>query len=152
MEHESEHEKESEHEPAVESLADAFWSVAGTLRRNAHITLAPLGITPGQARALGTLHRHGTMRLSELSEHLHIAPRSATEVVDALEADGLVTREPDEHDRRATLVVPTPAGADLARAVVDARAAEADAFFGRLGDGDRAELRRILGVLRSSES
>jgi DNA-binding MarR family transcriptional regulator len=91
------------------------------------------------------------MRLSELSEHLHIAPRSATEVVDALEARGLVTREPDEHDRRATLVVPTPASAELERAVVDARAAEAEALFGRLCERDRNELRRILGVLRSAE-
>jgi DNA-binding MarR family transcriptional regulator len=42
------------------------------------------------------------MRLSELSEHLHIAPRSATEVVDALESRGLVRRRPDPDDRRAT--------------------------------------------------
>lgn len=135
-----------------ETLAEAFWSVAGTLRRTTHATLAPLGITPGQARALGALHRHGTMRLNELSEHLHIAPRSTTEVVDALEDDGLVTREPDPSDRRATLVRLSDRGAELGRTLIAARRAEADAFFGRLGEADRAELRRILDALRSPDA
>ena len=58
------------------------------------------------------------MRPSALAEHLHIAARSATEVVDALEARGLVAREPDPDDRRATLVRPTPA-ADAELAEVD---------------------------------
>ena len=43
------------------------------------------------------------MRLSELSDHLHIALRSANEVEDALESRGLVQRRPDPGDRRATL-------------------------------------------------
>ena len=49
------------------------------------------------------------MRPSVLAERLHIAARSATEVVDALEARGLVERAPDPDDRRATLVRPTEA-------------------------------------------
>ena len=67
-----------------ESLADAFWSVARRLRETSQETLAPWDITPAHLRALRVLKRHGTMRLSELSDYLHIAPRSATEVVDAL--------------------------------------------------------------------
>jgi DNA-binding MarR family transcriptional regulator len=131
-----------------ETLAEAFWSVTRTLRLATHAAVAPLGLTPGQARALATLTRHGRMRLSELSERLHIAPRSTTEVVDALETDGLVAREPDETDRRATLVALTEHGADVGRQLSEARAAEAEAFFGRLDDHDRAELRRILEALR----
>lgn len=131
-----------------ETLAEAFWSVMRTLRLATHAAVAPLGLTPGQARALGTLARHGRMRLSELSERLHIAPRSTTEVVDALEAEGFVAREPDETDRRATLVVLTDHGAEVGRQLSQARAAEAEAFFGRLGAEDRTELRRILDTLR----
>lgn len=131
-----------------ETLAEAFWSVMRILRLATHAAVAPLGLTPGQARAVTSLARHGRMRLSELSERLHIAPRSTTEVVDALEADGFVVREPDETDRRATLVVLTDHGAQVGRQLSQARAAEADAFFGRLGAEDRAELRRILDTLR----
>src|SRR3984957_11462263 len=76
---------ESSTEGGDESLADAFWSVARQLRETSQETLAPWDITPAHLRALRVLRRHGTMRLSELSDRLHIAPRSATEGGDALE-------------------------------------------------------------------
>ena len=82
-----------------ESLADAFGAVARQLREKSAETLAPWDITPAHLRALRTLSRHGTMRLSELSDHLQIAPRTATEVVDALESRDLVRRRADPADR-----------------------------------------------------
>ena len=109
--------------------------------------LAPWEVTPAQARALGVLARHGAVRLGTLSEHLHIAPRSATEVVDALEERGLVERRPDPADRRATLVALTPRGGEVAAGIQSARAAEAEEFFARLDDADRAALTRILATL-----
>src|SRR5580692_4534232 len=75
-----------------EALADAFGAVARRLRERSAETLAPWDITPAHLRALRTLNRHGTMRLSELSDRLEIAPRTATEVVDALQARDLVRR------------------------------------------------------------
>ncbi|MDO8106046.1 MarR family transcriptional regulator [Isoptericola sp. b441] len=134
---------------ADETLVEAFWSVAHLLRKASHTALAPLGLTPGHARALGTLARHGRMRLNALSEHLRIAARSTTEVVDALEADGLVIREPDPTDRRATLVTLTPEGVEVAHELKRARAVEAESLFGRLSSDQRAELRQLLDVLRA---
>ncbi len=134
--------------PDDETLSEAFWAVARRLRHLTHDTVTPLGITPGQARAVNVLRRHGEMRLSDLSHHLRIAPRSATEVVDALEAAGLLTRSPDPADRRATLVTLTPAGDDVAEQLAAARSAEADAFFARLTDTDRTTLAAILRTLR----
>ena len=72
------------------------------------------------------LNHHGAIRLSELSEHLHIAPRSATEVVDALESRGLVERRPDPSDRRATLVELTAHGTSVLDAIRAARGTEAE--------------------------
>ena len=46
-----------------------------------------------------TAHEGG-IRSSELAALLHLAPRSATEVIDALESKGLVARSPDPTDRR----------------------------------------------------
>jgi len=132
-----------------ESLADAFWSVARRLRETSQETLAPWDITPAHLRALRVLKRHGTMRLSELSDYLHIAPRSATEVVDALESRGLVQRRPDPGDRRATLAELTDHGAEVLDAIrVAARGTEAKRVFGRLSPADHAELARILRQLR----
>jgi len=131
-----------------ESLSEAFWDVARQLRERSQETLAPWDITPAHLRALRTLKRHGTMRLSELSDHLHIAPRSTTEVVDALESRGLVRRRADPGDRRATLVEVTEQGAGVLDAIRAARGTEAGRVFGRLSPADRADLARILSKLR----
>ena len=131
-----------------ESLAEAFWTIARQLRHMSKGNVEPWDIAPSHSRALVTLARRGTMRLSELSDHLHIAPRSTTEVVDALEERGLVRRRPDPNDRRATLVEVTDEGQQALVAIRAARTAEAEAFFGRLSDTDQAHLRRILRKLR----
>ncbi len=133
---------------AEETLSDAYWGVARQLRHLSWETLQPWEVTPGQARAVGVLMRHGVLRLNELSEHLRIAARSTTEVVDGLETRGLVERRPDPDDRRATLVALTPAGRAAGTAVSAARSAEAERFFGRLSATDQAHLRRILRKLR----
>ncbi len=129
------------------SLAETFWAVARRMRHQSREALAPWGISPSQLRALGTLLRHGPVRSGALAEHLRIAPRSATEVIDALVDRGLVARRPDPADRRATLVAVTDAGAELGRAVRAARASEADRVFAVLDDTDRAELERLLRLL-----
>ncbi|MFI5909225.1 MarR family winged helix-turn-helix transcriptional regulator [Dactylosporangium sp. NPDC051541] len=134
-----------------ESLSELFWSVARRLRHQSHETLQPLGVTPGQARALNVLAKHGTMRLSELSEHLRIAPRSTTEVVDGLQERGLVERRPDPADRRATLVTLTAAGTATTEHLRAERGAQGERFFASLPAADRAELIRILAALRVSE-
>jgi DNA-binding MarR family transcriptional regulator len=132
-----------------ESLTEAFWSVARKLRETSQETLAPWDITPAQLRALRVLRRHGQMRLSELSDYLHIAARSTTEVADALESRGLIERQPDPGDRRATLVELTEHGASVLDAIRATRGAEADQAFGRLSETDRADLARILRKLRN---
>ncbi len=131
-----------------ESLSETFWAVARQLRHLTRDSLAPWDITPSQGRALGVLHRHGTMRLRDLAEHLRIAARSATEVVDDLSVRGLAERRPDPDDRRATLVALTAAGTETATAVRAARTAGAESYFTALDARDRAELTRILGALR----
>jgi DNA-binding MarR family transcriptional regulator len=140
----------ADQEPAngqQESLSDSFRAVSRRLRLQTQQALAPWEITLAQARALGVLARHGAVRLGALSEHLHIAPRSATEVVDALQQRALVERRPDPADRRATLVALTARGSEVAAGVRAARSAEAEKFFAGLDPADRAALTRILATL-----
>jgi DNA-binding MarR family transcriptional regulator len=96
---------------------DAAEQIAGLLdgivRRQRRASREGFGesVTHGQFRVLRTLDRADRLlRLSELAAQLGIVPRSATSVVDDLEAAGLVARQPDPHDRRATLVYLTPDG------------------------------------------
>jgi DNA-binding MarR family transcriptional regulator len=131
-----------------EPMSEAFWAVARRLRETSQEALAPWDIAPSQFRALRVLKRHGVMRLSELADHLRIAARSATEVIDALEARDLVGRRPDPADRRATLVEVTEQGVGVIDATRAARDTEAERVFGRLSQTDRAHLARILRKLR----
>ncbi|MFR9801091.1 MarR family winged helix-turn-helix transcriptional regulator [Pseudonocardia sp. RS010] len=133
-----------------ETLGEAFWAVARLIRSRSKQALAPWDVTPSQFRAVAVLARHGVLRLSALAEHLRIAPRSATEVVDDLEGRGLAARNPDPADRRATLVGLTPEGADLAREIRAARHAESESLFAELDERDRADLARILRRLRAA--
>jgi DNA-binding MarR family transcriptional regulator len=141
--------RDSRDSDADETLSEAFWSVARQLRETSQEALAPWDITPAHFRALRMLRRHGAMRLSDLSDHLHIAARSATEVVDALEARNLAGRRPDPGDRRATLVELTEHGAEVLEAIRAARGTEAERVFSRLSPADRGDLGRILRKLRN---
>lgn len=130
-----------------ETTAELLMTVARQLRRRFMAALDEYDVTPSQARALRTVVEEPGVRLSMLAERLRIAPRSATEVADALESRGLVVRAPDPVDRRATLLTPTPAGLDLQARIRQARHHEVDGFTGLLSEADRAELDRILRLL-----
>ncbi|MFF7995452.1 MarR family winged helix-turn-helix transcriptional regulator [Kitasatospora xanthocidica] len=137
-------------------LADAMTRAIKRIRRQTGRRLEPYGITPGQARALRTLaHVPGcetpdhAMRLSDLADKLHIAPRSATTVVDALEEAGLVERSPDPADRRAVRILLTEAGRAAVERIGQVRDEVAQEYFGEVSPADEEVL---LGVLRSAEA
>jgi DNA-binding MarR family transcriptional regulator len=133
-----------------EPLVEEFWALSRRLRAAAREALAEWDVTPSQARALGVLRRCGPLRLGDLAEHLRIAPRSATEVVDGLEERALVDRRPDPADRRATLVALTARGEEVAAGIWAARTSGAGSLFARLPAPDRADLARILAALREA--
>lgn len=113
------------------------------LRRRWMQDTARLGLSPHQVRALRVLG-DAPVRPGRLAERLRVAPRSATEVADSLERAGLLRREPDPTDRRATLLSLTSRGAEVRRQVVDERRRISTAWLARLPERDRGELHRIL--------
>jgi len=78
--------------------------------------LSARGLTRARAELIWRLQRHGPMTQRELSQALQCTPRNVTGLVDALQADGLVTRGPHPTDRRATLVQLTERGRAAAAA------------------------------------
>ncbi|MER7072286.1 MarR family winged helix-turn-helix transcriptional regulator [Terrabacter sp. NPDC000476] len=128
------------------SLDELLMESARALRRQWASGLGP-DLSPHDARALRVVGRHGPTRLGVVAEHLRIAPRSATDVVDRLELRGLVTRAPDPDDRRAMTVVLTDEGRAVLAEVDEARRRAGAAFFGVLGERDRATLARLLARL-----
>ncbi|MEU6582552.1 MarR family transcriptional regulator [Nocardia sp. NPDC046763] len=139
-----------------DDLAELFLRTTKRLRRTQSARLSPLGLTPAQARALriiGRADEYGDepLRMSALADLLGIVPRSATTVVDALVAAGLVAREPDPANRRATLVTPTAAGRRVLARMSDARRDAAEEIFAALSPGQRRTLRELLATLAADD-
>jgi DNA-binding MarR family transcriptional regulator len=129
----------------TDDLADAVQMLARRLRHGAAHRLAPLGLTPGQSRALRALDRAGApVRMAELAEALRVVPRSATGVVDGLVEAGLVTRGPDPANRRSVLVELTDAGRGTLEALAEARRQTAEELFGALTADERGQLLALL--------
>src|SRR5215207_9405326 len=75
--------------------------------------LRPHGLTFARYEALVllTFSRTGRLPMRVMGERLQLHPTSVTNIVDRLQADGLVRRTPHPTDRRATLVEITEDGA-----------------------------------------
>jgi len=128
-------------------LGDLVMRVARSLRRRGAEAMAPWDLAPHQVRALRVVGHHEGIRPGGLAAHLRVAPRSVTDVVDALEQRGLLERHQDPDDRRATVLALTASGQRLVDETGAARRADAEAYFARLPERDRATLRRILSRL-----
>ncbi len=134
------------HSPGDEAaaLGELLMAAARTQRRRWRDVLAPWDLSPHHARALRVVASREGVRLSDLAETLHIAPRSATEVADALQARGLVERSPDPTDRRAVVLRATAEGHRVQAEVDAARTADTRDLFARLTPAERTELARLL--------
>jgi DNA-binding MarR family transcriptional regulator len=133
-------------DPDEPSLDELLLGAARALRRRWATGLGP-DLSPHDARALRVVGHHGPTRIGVVADHLRIAPRSATDVVDRLELRGLVRRSPDPADRRAMTVELTALGESVLSEVDDARRQGAAEFFGSLSDRERASLGTILTKL-----
>ena len=109
-------------------------------------TLRPYGITFSRYEALVLLafSREGALPLSKIGERLQVHATSVTNVIDRLEAAGLVRREPNPRDGRGTLAVLTEEGREVARKATETLNA---ARFG-LGSLSVGDLERVFGILR----
>jgi DNA-binding MarR family transcriptional regulator len=109
-------------------------------------TLRPLGITFSRYEALVLLvHSHdGALPLSKIGERLQVHATSVTNVIDRLEAAGLVRREPNPRDGRGTLAVITDEG----RKVADKATVEFNESRFAMSALELDELRRVFDILR----
>ena len=133
-------------------IGESIARLSRRLRAGSARLLAPFGLTDAQARALRMVGRNRVpLRMSEIARRIQIVPRSATTIIEGLEAKGLVHREIDPADRRSTLVRMTDTGARLYSEIGRARDTAAVELFGRLPPTDRAALRALLGTVEAND-
>jgi len=105
-------ERESAQDDA-ERTADRLHSAAIHLLRRLRREDAQSGLSAPRLSALSVLVFGGPLTLGELANAEQVRPPTMTRLVTALEADGLVTREPDASDGRLTRIRATPNGRTL---------------------------------------
>jgi DNA-binding MarR family transcriptional regulator len=111
--------------------------------------LGPLGLTFPRYEALMLLSftRSGTLPMGKVGERLQVHRTSVTNIIDKLEADGLVRRVPHEADRRTTLAEITDAGREVAERAT--KLLNADSFgLAALGNDEQERLTELLRTLR----
>lgn len=97
--------------------------------------------------ALAHLARDGATPMRELAAKLSISPQAVTGVVDALESEGLVSRERHPTDRRRTLVRLNEHARSLAEAAMVARETVLTKLFDDIPKNDRAAFARVAETL-----
>jgi DNA-binding MarR family transcriptional regulator len=83
------------------------------------------GLTLSQLEVLGEVSRTGVITPAELAARMHVRVQSLTDSLNELATRGLVSRRPDQADRRRQLVEVTDAGVEL----LDRDRAERDAWL-----------------------
>ncbi len=111
--------------------------------------LRPFGLTFARYEGLVllTFSRRGSLPLGKMGDRLMIHPTSVTNIIDRLEAQGLVNRVPHPTDGRTTLATVTPEGRALAKRATRA-VNEIALGLGMLDDRDLRELFRIVRKIR----
>jgi DNA-binding MarR family transcriptional regulator len=104
------------------------------LRRSRTTTV----LHPTQFLALMLIADEQPIRIGEIANRVPCSQPTATTTVAALEEAGLVRREPDPVDGRATAVVLTEAGASTVEASGRQAAEELSKLLNRLDEPDRA--------------
>lgn len=105
----------------VRDVAAALRVSVGLLLRRLRQVGVPGELTVPETSALARLDRNGPATSSELARVEQISPQSMGVTLSALEARGLVTRDPDARDGRRIVLSVTETGRQLLRDKRDAR-------------------------------
>lgn len=124
---------------------DAAWEEFAAAVRRARSRVADRpGLTPSQYRLLAALEDAPALGVGELARAAGVSSPTATRMLDGLEQDGIVKREPMPTDRRRIAVRPTAKGRlalDEAHARVDAAREQ---VYAQLSPAERDQAERLL--------
>jgi DNA-binding MarR family transcriptional regulator len=123
---------------------------ASVLEQRVEARLAEVNLSLAKLAALCHLKQAGeALPLGQLAERLACVKSNVTQLIDRLEADGLVTRSHDPGDRRSRLAVLTARGRQACEAGTEIRHRAERELFSVLTGDESVELRRLLAKLTS---
>lgn len=124
-------------------LRPVLLKLARELRREVHA----LGVTGGQVALLIQIRKHKGVGARELAELERISPAAMSGYIARLQKAGLVTRVPDEKDRRRQVLELTEEAESVLRSVRSRRTAWLAERLERLEPEERAAIEAALEPL-----
>src|ERR1051326_4446615 len=133
---------------ATEDLADRLHSTAIHLLRLVRGQDAAAGVGPAQLSALSVLVFAGARSLNELARAEQVRPPTMSRIVDALEAQGLARRRPNQQDRRALLIEATEKGANILKLGRKRRVKLLATHLRRLNPEERNQIENAVAAIQ----
>ena len=136
------------HKAGATDLA-ALLHAAAAAQDEVEAKLNAIGLSLAKLAALKVLSEAGeSLPLTQLAERLSCVKSNITQLVDRLEADGLVRRLADPNDRRARLATLTAAGRKACREGSRAQEAAERNLLGKLTPAESRQLADLLRKIR----
>jgi DNA-binding MarR family transcriptional regulator len=130
----------------------AVLHAASSVESRVEARLAEVGLSLPKLAALHHLSQAGdSLPLGQLAERLACVKSNVTQLVDRLEADGLVTRAGDPADRRSRLAVLTEAGKTAYVKGTQIRQESEHEIFGVLTRDEADSLQSLLAKIEAAE-
>lgn len=130
--------------PSAVSLT-ALLHAAHAAEGDVESKLNEVGLSLAKLMALTAIAEAGQpLPLTQLAERLSCVKSNITQLVDRLEADGLVARQADRNDRRARLASLTAAGRQACQEGMRIRRDAERRLLGRLSDSEARQLGTLL--------
>jgi DNA-binding MarR family transcriptional regulator len=129
------------------NAADRIHSAAIHLIRRVREVDEWMEITPARASALSVLVFGGPRTLTELAQAEQVTTATMSRLVSAMEAEGLVRRDPHADDARAVWLVPTAKARRILEKGRARRTELLDSLFAHLSPQEREVIRRAADLV-----
>jgi len=98
------------HHTDVEKLSSILIELYEKMSSWEHAVVKESGLTPAQMHAIEILGHQESLRMKELAQKLGVTTGTLTVMIDRLEQNDLISRKPNENDRRSIVLVLTKKG------------------------------------------
>src|SRR5678815_4336796 len=127
----------------------AVLHASSVLESRLEARLSEVGLSLAKLAALHQLTAAGeSLPLGQLADRLACVKSNVTQLVDRLEAEGLVTRSPDPEDKRSRLAIITDAGRQIHHDGATIQRQVEEELFSTLSVDDSLRLSEIIAKLK----
>ena len=134
---------------ATDQVMFSLLAAAHSVEQRLETAMEEVGLSGAKFSALTHLVESGEpMSLSECAKRMTCVRSNVTQLMDRLEAEGLVKRVDDPNDRRGVLASVTPLGIERQAAGAKQLAQVQKEFAKTLAGADRDTLARVLAAMR----